>query len=253
LSFGRAWIRYVPRQYDRHYADLSTTYDAYLGTFSTKSRSNLRKKVRKFEERSRGPTRWRCYKTSGEIEEFYRFARDISRQSYQERLLDAGLPEDEAFRAAMVERAKEGRVRGYLIFLDEIPIAYLYCPIHEGIVSYAFLGYRAEFSELSPGTVLLWLVMEELFREGTHRIFDFTEGGDRGQHSQKRLFSTGSVQCADVYLFRRTAANWIIVLTHLAVDWLSASIGFALESLGLKRRVKSWTRSIFRVESRSGA
>lgn len=246
LSFHRSWIRYVPRQYDRHYADLSTTYEAYLGRFSSKSRSSLRRKARKFEERSGGSICWKCYKTADELGEFYRLARDISRQSYQERLLDAGLPDDESFQAAMLEGAREGCMRGYLIFLDDAPVAYLYCPIQEGIVSYAYLGYRAEFGELSPGTVLLWLVMEDLFREGTHRIFDFTEGGDRGQHSQKRLFSTDSVQCADVYLFRRTAVNLVAVLTHATVDWLSTSMGFALESVGLKRAVRSWARTVFR-------
>lgn len=247
LSLNRSWIRYVPRQYDRHYADLSTTYDSYLGRFSSKSRSSLRRKARKFEEHSGGSISWKCYKTTNEIEEFYRLAREISRLSYQERLLDAGLPEDEEFKAAMLEGAKAGIVRGYLIFLDGTPVAYLYCPMRDGIVSYAYLGFLAEFGELSPGTVLLWLVMEDLFREGTHRIFDFTEGGDRGRHSQKRLFSTDSVRCADVYMFRPKTVNLVAVLAHATVDWLSASVGVALERIGLKRAIRLWTRTLRRV------
>jgi len=247
VSLYRSWIRYVPRQYDRHYADLSTTYEAYLDRFSSKSRSSLRRKARKFEERSGGSICWKCYTTTDEIAEFYRLAREISQQSYQERLLDAGLPEDEQFYASMIESAKVGAVRGYLIFLDGTPVAYLYCPIRDAVVSYAYLGYRAEFSELSPGTVLLWLVMEDLFREGAYKIFDFTEGGDRGRHRQKRLFSTATVACADIYVFRPTTMNLVAVGAHATVEWLSTSIGAALDRIGLKRALKSWTRTLRRA------
>lgn len=242
LRFHRGGIRYVPRQYDRYFADLSTPYQAYLSTFSGKSRSTLRRKVRRFEERSGGSIQWRSYRTREECEEFYRRAREISAQSYQERLLDAGLPVGAAFRAAMLEAAGEGRARGYLIFHGNEAIAYLYCPIQDGVVSYAYLGYRPEFADLSPGTVLLWLVMEDLFRDGSHRIFDFTEGGDRSQHSQKRLFATQSVRCADVYDFKWTAANLGVVLTHATTEWVGSAIGVIFERLALKKTVRSWIR-----------
>ncbi len=244
LSLGRSAIRYVPRQYDRQFADLSTTYDAYLATFSTKSRSTLRRKVRHFEKESGGSIDYRCYKTREDVERFYGLAREISAQSYQERLLDAGLPNEAKFLADALEAADRGNVRAYLIFLGEKPIAYLYCPTRDGIVSYAYLGYRAEHSELSPGTVLLWLVMEDLFREGVHRIFDFTEGGDRSRHSQKRLFATANVACADVYVFRWAASNIVVVLVHSAIDILGSSIGSVLERMALKSKVRLWTRKL---------
>jgi CelD/BcsL family acetyltransferase involved in cellulose biosynthesis len=242
LSVHSPWIRYVPRQYDRHYADLTTSYAEYVESFSSKSRSGLRRKARKFEERSGGSIEWKRYRTPAEIAEFYRMARDISRESYQERLLDAGLPADDDFLTATLEQAKNDRVRGYLIFLDGRAVAYLFCPIQDGIVTYAYLGFRQEFADLSPGTVLLWMVMEDLFREGSHRIFDFTEGGDRGQHSQKRLFATGSIQCADVYLLRPTIANLLIAFTHASVARASTALGLVLKRIGLKRTVKWWIR-----------
>ena len=177
-----------------------------------------------------------------ELGEFYRLARAISEQSYQERLLEAGLPNSVQFQRAMIESAKDRKVRGFLIFLDGEALAYLYCPVRDGVVSYAYLGYLPQFSELSPGSVLLWLVMEALFREGKHRIFDFTEGGDQSKHSQKRLFATGSVRCADVYLLERTIANTTIVLAHTAAESLSSVSGRLLERMGVKTIVRRWTR-----------
>lgn len=244
LTFGRHGIRYVPGQYDRHFADLSTSYAAYLDQFSGKSRSTLRRKVHRFEKESGGKIRWHRYANREEFEEFHRLARAISEQTYQEKLLDAGLPNDPLRREEMFEAAGEGRMRGYLIFLRDQPVAYLCCPIRNGIVTYGYLGYRTEFADMSPGTVLLWLAMEDLFQEGTHRLFDFTEGGDRGQHSQKRLFSTTSVPCADVYVFKWSTANLAIVVIHAFVEWLSGSIGSVLGSLGLKQSVKAWIRKV---------
>ena len=207
--------------------------------------------MRKFEQASGGTIRWSCYRTPQEIEEFYALARSVSARSYQERLLDAGLPGGDAFREAMIRAAGEGNIRGYLIFLDAEAIAYLYCPIRDGVVQYAYLGYLLEFTDLSPGTVLLWLTMEDLFKEGGHRVFDFTEGGARSKHGQKRLFATGSVQCADVYVLRFTLANAGIVLAHAGVEWIVVRTGKLLEAAGVKRGVRRVVRRFRGADHRS--
>jgi len=238
LSFDTKRLTYVPRQYERYYVDLSTTYDEYLDSFSRKSRSNLRRKLRKFERRTDGNLRVATYKSEKELEEFYVHARSISEKTYQERLLDAGLPVDAGFRVQMLKEARNGNVRAYLLFMRERAVAYLYSPIRNGVVQYAFLGYLPDHADLSPGTVLLWLVMEELFSEAKHRLFDFTEGGDSSKHSQKRLFSTGSVRCADVYSMRLTPLNLATVVAQTATEWLAETIGRTLAKIGIKRRIK---------------
>ena len=71
LSVTSTRIRYVPRQYERYFADLRVPYEEYLQSFSSKSRSSLRRKVRKLEQASRGMIRWVCYRTPQELDEFY--------------------------------------------------------------------------------------------------------------------------------------------------------------------------------------
>jgi hypothetical protein len=56
--------------------------------------------------------------------------------------------------------------------------------------------------------------MRQLIGEGRFRLFDFTEG--EGQH--KQLFSTGSVECVDLLLLRRTPANLAAGLALTAFD-----------------------------------
>ena len=172
----RGLLQYVTSQYRRYYIDLSLSKDDYLKKFSSKSRSTLLRKVKRFARESGGEIDWREYRTPQEIAEFFPLARQVSQLTYQERLLDAGLPEDEDFRASMLSLAEAGSVRAYLLFLDGKTVAYLLCPIREGTAIYAYLGYDPDVARLSPGTVLQWLALDEMFADAQLSHFDFTEG-----------------------------------------------------------------------------
>ncbi len=229
---------YVRQRYPRYYASLSGTYEGYLGGFSTKSRSTLKRKVRKFEQMSGGQLDVRAFRTPGEMDTFYTLARAVSQKTYQERLLGSGLPEDETFRTAMQKSAERDEARGYLLFLNGEPVSYLYTPIQKGCVIYAYLGYDPAIAMHSPGTVLQLEAMERLFAEQRHRYFDFTEGD--GQH--KRLFSTGCVECMDVLLLRPTVANRVLITTHRNFHAGVEALGNVAERYGLKARLKKWLR-----------
>ena len=230
---------YVAQEYERSFADLTGTMDDYLARFSGKSRSTLRRKVRKFGELCGGEPVARHFRKPEEMDEFFRHASAVSEKTYQERLLDMGLPRDDAFRAQSRDAAARDAVRAWLLFHGERPVAYLYCPVVEdGVVLYAYLGYDPEYASHSPGTVLQMLAFETLFREEGLRIFDFTEG--EGQH--KSFFATGSVRCADLYVLRPTLRNRSLLRLHGWTDAISGFAGRALDRIGLKRRIGRWLR-----------
>ena len=231
-------LRYVPRQYERYYIDLKGTADDYLKKFSSRSRSTLRRKVRKFAEYSGGDISWSEYSSPDEMADFYSLARQVSQLTYQERLLEAGLPSGKEFLAQMRLLAQKNSVRGYLLFHQDKPVAYLYTPIQKGSLIYQHLGYDPEYSKWSPGTVLQWLVIEKLFASGSFDLFDFTSG----EGSHKKYFSTGSQRCADMYYLRRTFRNQLIVSVHSALDILSERIAAVLEYMGVKRWIKKALR-----------
>ena len=49
ISVNGNWIRYVPHQFKRFYVDLTGDFEGYLKRFSSKSRSTLTRKVRRFQ------------------------------------------------------------------------------------------------------------------------------------------------------------------------------------------------------------
>jgi len=232
-------VRYVPAQYTRHYVDLEGDFEGYLKKFSSKSRSTLGRKVRKFAEASGGEIDWREYRTGEELREFHRLARQVSERTYQENLLRSGLPEGEAFLRELDELASQDQARGYLLFHGGKPIAYLCCPAEADVLLYEYVGYDPEFQSASPGTVLQYLVLERLFAEGRFRILDFTEG--EGPH--KEFFATGSQLCADLYYFRRTPWNLALVYAHSGLHGLSRRAVSLLSRLGVKDRLKKWLRA----------
>ncbi len=240
LSKADTGFLYVTAQFPRYYVVLSGTFDDYLNQFSSKTRSTLRRKVRKFKEFSGGTIDWREYRTPGELQdEFYPRALELSRRTYQHRLLEAGLPDSRDFIDTMKALASEDRVRAYLLFHGGNPVAYLYCPSDDGVLEYAYLGYEPELSEWSCGTVLQFLAFERIFGERKFKLFDFTQG--EGEH--KRLFGTSMTRCADLMYFRLNLRNLAIVGGHYFLSTASNGIVTLLDSLRLKRRIKRLFRA----------
>lgn len=193
----------VRQRYTRYYADLSGGFDAWWGQLSANTRSQTKRKAKKLASASGGQLRVERYRSADELAAFHAIARGVSATTYQERLLDCGLPDDAAFLRDMAARGASGTARGWLLYVGDRPAAYLYCPVDRGTVIYEYVGHDPVFADLSPGAVLHVEAMRDLFEEGGLKRFDFTEG--EGQH--KRALSTGGVAACDLLLLAPTWGN----------------------------------------------
>ncbi len=232
------YINYVSQSFHRYYIDLKGNYDDYLQQFSSKTRSTFRRKIRKFEKESGGEIDWRVYINPTEMQEFHKLAREVSKETYQEKLLNAGLPEDEGFLDDMMRHAREGSVRAFLLFLDGKPVSYLYLPVYQNRLLYDYLGYLPEVGRLSAGMVLLLKALEYLFDDDAAPIFDFTEG----QSDQKEQFSTDSIYCVNLYRLKDTFTNAFWLRLHQAVTGFSKGLNRFLQAIGLKTFLKKLLR-----------
>lgn len=233
-AFVEGYLCYSPLQYDHCYIDLSQTFDAYQQKFSSKTRSTINRKIKKFVAHCGGTLSWKTYKTPEEMRDFFQLARAVSKLTYQERLLDAGIPDSEAFIHEAELLAATENVRAYLLFHGERPVSYLYCPVEDGVLIYAYLGYDPEYMHMSVGTVLQWLAIEQIFAEGRFRYFDFTEG----QSEHKRLFATHQQRCANVFILKNTLRTAAIVYGHRLMDRVSTLLGTTLDKWGVKAKAR---------------
>ena len=228
---------FVRQHYTRHYIDLTIGHDAYLAGLSANTRSGIKRKAKKLAQANDGTLDVRRFRTPTEIEAFHEVALTLSRKTYQAKLLGGGLPEDARFVRSMLELAAADAVRAWLLYLDGQPAAYLYCPVDHGTVRYDHVGHDPAFADLSPGSVLQMEAMRDLFAEGCHHRFDFTEG--EGQH--KRQFATDGVACVDLLLLRPTIANRATVAALGAFDGGMARSKRVVNRLGLQtlaRRIR---------------
>lgn len=232
-------LRYVMARYSRFHTDLSGSFDEYLARFSSKSRSTLRRKVRRLVERPDGVT-MRTYARPEEMSEFVQRAGAVSALTYQHRLLDAGLPTDAAYVSKLERMAANDSVRGYLLVLGETPIAYLCCPAVDGVLMYGYLGYDPTYSDMSPGTVLQYLAFESIFREQRFLAFDFTDG--QGEH--KRFFGTHETRCADICYFPDSYRARLWVGLHRLFDRASTGLAQGADRLGVKAKLKRLVRRL---------
>lgn len=230
------WLCYSPRQECLYFVSLQGCFDGYLKLRSPKSRQNLKRSVKKFLEQN--PEAFKIYTQPQDMKEFHREAVSISGKTYQTLLLNAGLPDSPEFLRAMSEKALQGEARGYLLCAQGKPIAFAWCTARGESVTYQVIGYLPEYAELSPGTVLLYLILQDLFALEKYRMLDF---GD-GSAFYKEAFATDKLEFADTYLLRPTLENrwklWFLWRT----ERFSTAVGSMLERRGWKKKIRHWMR-----------
>jgi CelD/BcsL family acetyltransferase involved in cellulose biosynthesis len=232
------WLVYIPSPYTHYRIDLRIGFERYKAKFSSKTRSTITRKLTRFTELTGGKLQWRRYTNPDEMVEFRRHARSVSARTYQERLLDAGLPEGDDFVAEMTRLAAADAVRAFILFHGERPVSYLYCPVEGDTLIYAYLGYDPDYLKHSAGTVLFWTALQSLFNERRFACFDFTEG----ESEHKRLFATHGTPAADVFFLWPTWRLRTLTHVHHGFASMSTALGEWLERHGMRTRIRRLLR-----------
>ena len=231
-------IRYVPAQYKHYYTDLTGNFEDYQKSLSKKQKAEILRMIRKLKEMSGGELDLRQYKTVEDMADFYKYAGEISAKTYQEKLLNVGFPKGEAVIKNLNEEAARNEVYGFVLFLNNTPIAYSYGRLRDKILFSAYLGYDPEYSKYKPGSVLTYNVMEKLFADPAVRMYDHGQG--EGFH--KKFFATGCAQCCDLYYFRPTLRNIFMVLLHTCFERVSNGMTRLADKIGIKVKLKKYFR-----------
>ncbi|MGH9403417.1 MAG: GNAT family N-acetyltransferase [Terriglobia bacterium] len=231
LVFLPASIRTVGSTVNWYYVKLEGTFEEYLEKFKGKARKNLVRTVKKFGEFSGSEIEWAQYSPS-EIETFCALADEVNSKSWQAKV--SGSFRDWVGKSRILDWAAEGKILGYVLFHQGRPIAVACCKISQDVFYYWAPRFDQAYEKWSPGTVLLYLILEKLFAEGKYKLFDFGEG----LQPYKEFFSTGCVPCATVRYFKRTAKHTVFLTgSHLAASF-SLKTGILLEKLGIKKMMK---------------
>ena len=238
IVWGRQYFRYAPAQYRRFYIELKGDFEDYMKRFSSTRRKHLKQALKYFTVFSGGQVDWREYRNTGDMSEFHQHAREISRKTYQELVADSGIPDGEAFTGKLNQLAAEDRVRGYVLFHDQQPVAYQFWVVSNGTLECKFIGYDPAYREYAPGNVLLLLTVERAFATKSFGRLDL----GKAEYPYKETFSSGYLHCADIYYFRPTFANALLISGHFLLNAVSMSGGYLLDGLRLRAPIRKLVR-----------
>lgn len=238
-------LTYIPESFVHHVTELEPSFPAYLAKLSAKARHEMLRKVRKFSSANEGAIQCREFRLGSEMAEFQQLALEVSKKTYQEQLLDAGLPDTLEHQQEIERLAEEDMVRGYVLFFGEQPIAYGYCSAQRNVLLYHHTGYDPAYREWSPGIVLLHEMFARLHAEGRFKMLDFGSGNAQW----KEWYGTRHTHCAAIYTFRPTWRNQVFVVLHLGLNSWSERAGKWFEKLGIKQRIKRFLRASIRKDA----
>lgn len=231
-------LTYIAAQYPRYLTDLTTDFESYQSSLGQKLRYSTRRASKKFFEQSNNNPTFKAFKTVDEISEFYTLARVVASKTYQEKQLGLSIPDDPEYLEKLKTKAKDDSARGYMLFMHNKPIAFALALADEGMLVGEYMGFDPEFGKLSPGVVVKWESLKNLFDEQIFKWFDFTEG--EGLH--KRRFATHTFNCCNIFIVENTLKNRTLFASHRLFTNLADSIDATLDNVGLKRKIKKILR-----------
>jgi hypothetical protein len=184
----------------RHLLRLPGGFPNYLARFRAKKRYNLQRQARLLRDRLGGELRLERLTRPEEVPAFLEAAGAVEADSWQGRLSGPRLGGSPA---SLADAARRGLVRSYLLSGGGVPCAFVVGYQAGGVYEYHQIGYRRDLARFSPGTTLLYLLLEDLFAHGRPDFLNFGWGDD----AYKSEFGNEHWSDAAVLLLRRTAGN----------------------------------------------
>jgi hypothetical protein len=233
-QFSRAYSRLpLPRPFIR----FEGSFHEYMQKFSAKTRETWRRKIKGLSRV--GALRLVTVESPADVEAFAAATAAVSRRTWQFTRAGRGVRDVDALTGRLRLAASRGWLRSYLLTCGGTPCCFMIGYQFGGRFHYAEVGYDPAWRTFSPGTVLLLLVLEDLFGRATPRAIDFGDTGDYKFH-----FATDTYMEADVLLFRRGGYAAIAARTHGACQRASRAGGMVLERFRLKTRARRVLRGM---------
>jgi CelD/BcsL family acetyltransferase involved in cellulose biosynthesis len=135
-------------------------------------------------------------------------------------------------------RADRGWLRSYVLTCGDVPVCFIIGAQDDATYYYERIGYDPTWHEHSPGKVLLFKVIEDMYAERTPKWFDF----GTGDSEYKRVFGTEQYDELNVYLLRKSVYMAAARATHSSVGVVDRAVRRVLDRYQLRQRVRHLLR-----------
>ncbi len=213
---------------------LPKTVDEFWSTqFKGKTRNNLRRKRKKL-----GDYRVDVYSDADDVDSFLQAATAVSEHTWQSRELGLRVKNSDQERRRFRALAERCEFRGHIMWLEDRPVAFVINTSHDGYLHYEETGFLPELSHLSPGTVLVSELIDDVIASGHYHTIDF----GLGHADYKQLFSNEQTDSSDMWLLRNSPVNSLAAGMISTQENLKTTVKAALQGSGVLRRLKKLKR-----------
>jgi hypothetical protein len=231
-------LRHGP-SYQRRLCTLGASLEAYLAGLPSGRRQDLRRSLRRFDKEFQGRYEVRVLTQEQELMAMLEAVEPVSRRTYQARLRGLALSRHGHSGREVIEGAKRGFARCYLLSVDGSPVAWRVGFLYKGVYCSHHVGYDPDFEAWHPGVVMHMKSIEDLSQACVGaRFLDMLYGDNDFKRKAASLSRTES----NYYLFPRTIRGTLTYALLSTCNRLSRSAGEFLERSGLKAKVKRWIR-----------
>lgn len=228
--------------------EVPDSIDRVYQGMSSKSRGELRRKMRKLETHPAGKLQIVCYRELAEMDRMFTEVELIAKNTYQ-RGLGAGFSNTPVVRERLGLAARKGWLRAYVEYLGGRPIAFWIGMLYGDTFVGEYLGFDTEFRQFAPGMVLMMKGIEG-FCNGTNgdnvKKLDF----GLGHAEYKVAFSTVTWSEAAVYIFSQSFKGFFLKFLRALTSGLDTSAKKTLNATNFAPRVKRMWRDRLAAKSK---
>ena len=128
--------------------------------------------------------------------------------------------------------AQAGWLRSFLLLAGESAAAFAFCFQGEGVLVYEQIGYDPAFAKYSPGTILLYRLLDRLYETDTPECVDFGEG----EAEYKSLLADEVTSVDGLMVLRRSYGMALLLALHGLGTTLSHGGRAFVRSLAARKR-----------------
>jgi Acetyltransferase (GNAT) domain len=215
---------------------LPPSIDELYKRMSSKRRSEIRRKAKKFVAQATAGLNIVCYRQPEQLDRIFQDVEEIAKKTYL-RGLGTGFEDNALVRARLELCARKGWLRAYILYIGDRPCAY-WIGMMSGETFYGeYVGYDPEYRLLSPGMYVMLNVIET-FCNGTSadtvREVDFGFGN---AEYKSALCNSSSVE-SPVFIFAPTFKGIRLNLTRTAARMVENAARKAVAHANWLQKVK---------------
>jgi CelD/BcsL family acetyltransferase involved in cellulose biosynthesis len=205
-----------------HVVAIPDSFDSYLGKFRSKTRYNLRRQVKRLQEHGGGRMELARVDEPEKVRAFLDDSAEIETHSWQHDAIGPTLDASPQYCEKLAHLANRGFVRSYILRCGDKPCAMVKGFQYGGVYYYSWCEFDQRLAEFSPGTVLLYLLIEDLCRHRSPKCLTFLWG----DAAYKKVFGTNCIEDATALLIAPRARLFtkLYVRLHAAAKYLAARL-----------------------------